>query len=115
MVKVDTTLSRARNSTPTLPAGYVSVVPMVMKPLEDALVLRVLVDRSVIEAFVQRGRVSTTRRVYPSETSSQGVGLFFKAPAVGARASSPTVHVNVWEMGNAFHATNTSASDTIVI
>merc|ERR1712094_127770 len=93
-----------QNSTPALPASYVSTVPMVMKPLEAVLVLRVLVDRSVIEAFAQRGRVSTTRRVYPSRADSNGAALFYKAPTSGMQTPSPKVEMTIWEMGNAFHA-----------
>ncbi|CAK9264427.1 unnamed protein product, partial [Sphagnum jensenii] len=41
--------------------GYVKVLPT-----EDFLTLRVLVDRSIVESFVQGGRMVVTSRVYPS-------------------------------------------------
>ncbi|CAK9854872.1 unnamed protein product [Sphagnum jensenii] len=41
--------------------SYVKILPT-----EDFLALRVLVDRSIVESFVQHGRMVVTSRVYPS-------------------------------------------------
>jgi hypothetical protein len=36
-----------------------------VSPTEDSLLLRVLVDRSIVESFVQGGQTTITSRVYP--------------------------------------------------
>ena len=67
-----------------------------MKRGESALVLRVLVDRSVIEAFGMDGRGSMTRRAYPKQfNTSTGAALVYHAPA---SAEPPTATIAVWEM-----------------
>jgi beta-fructofuranosidase len=60
--------------------------------LEDGepLILRVFVDRSVVEVFAN-GRLCLTSRVYPSETS-QGVALFAQGGSVDVPA------IDVWNM-----------------
>ena len=83
------------------------------------LTLRVLVDRSVLDAFAMGGRGSMTRRVYPQQfNSSVGAALIYHVPnlpeatAAGAAAAvaagpppePPLVTVTVWEMSSGYVA-----------
>ena len=45
-------------------------------PSDTTLNLHVFADRSIIEAFGQAGRAVVTARVYPTLTTSDGVGIF---------------------------------------
>jgi beta-fructofuranosidase len=45
-------------------------------PTEDFLALRLLVDRSVLESFVQGGRVTVTSRVYPKEAVDEQAKVY---------------------------------------
>ncbi|MFH1009460.1 MAG: glycoside hydrolase family 32 protein [Candidatus Latescibacterota bacterium] len=58
---------------------------------DEALQLRVFVDRSVVEVFAN-GRQCLTKRIYPSRSDSLGVGLV----AQGGRARLRTL--DVWQM-----------------
>ena len=57
----------------------------------EALELRVLIDRSVIEVFAN-GRQSLTQRVYPTRSDSTGGRLF----AVGGVARASVLEA--WDM-----------------
>jgi len=57
----------------------------------EELVLRVFVDRSVIEAFAN-GRACHTARFYPRRDDCLGVGLFAGGGSAEVRS------VDVWEM-----------------
>jgi beta-fructofuranosidase len=72
-----------------LTAGHTqsaSAGPFTLGPAERLVQLRVLVDRSIVEAFAQGGRALLTKRVYPAlGVGAEGVQLFnSKGPAVAA-------------------------------
>lgn len=69
--------------------------PMPLKASEATLSLRVIVDRSVIEAFAQRGRRQLTTRVYPTRADSTGVSVLY---AGGAGVAAPSIDVAVYAM-----------------
>ena len=71
-------------------AGMVQAAPFRLAA-EEALELRLFIDRSVIEVFAN-GRQSLTQRVYPTRADSTGVRLF--AAGGAARASV----VEAWDM-----------------
>lgn len=76
---VDTRQSRAGDK-----AGVYTPTPVALKRNDTALTLRVLVDRSIIEAFAMGGRGAMTRRVYPRQfNSSLGVALIYHVPKGG--------------------------------
>ena len=97
MMVLDTTKSRRGVKV----KGNVAQKPVSLKPGEASLSLRVLVDNSVIQAFVQDGRASMTRRFYPTSTASSGAALYYK-PAKptkgGAPLPPPRVTVRAYEM-----------------
>ncbi len=64
--------------------------PLALEPGEG-LILRVFVDRSVVEVFAN-DRQAIGRRVYPEDTDSLGVALFSEGGE--AHVSS----VTAWEM-----------------
>jgi len=70
-LKVDTTKSGLENSPKTIEAG-----PFELKHNEP-LILRVFVDKSVVEVFAN-DRQAVMRRIYPSKADSIGVALFTK-------------------------------------
>jgi beta-fructofuranosidase len=61
-------------------------------PAERQLRLRVFLDRSVIEVFVN-DRVALSTRVYPTRADSLGVELFVEGRALWVES------VEVWQMG----------------
>ena len=67
--------------------------PLELGASED-LVLRIYVDRSVIEAFAN-GRACHTARFYPSRDDCLGVGLFARGGRVTIKS------VDVWAMKSA--------------
>jgi sucrose-6-phosphate hydrolase SacC (GH32 family) len=58
----------------------------------ESLRLRIFVDKSVVEVFVNGGRQAAMRRIYPSRKDSVGVSLF----SIGGPASATTIEA--WEM-----------------
>jgi sucrose-6-phosphate hydrolase SacC (GH32 family) len=74
-LKVDTTRSSLTEGPKSIEAG-----PFELKPGEP-LLLRVFVDKSVVEVFAN-GRQAVMRRVYPSRADSVGVALFSKGGPV---------------------------------
>jgi sucrose-6-phosphate hydrolase SacC (GH32 family) len=68
-LKVDTTRSSLTEGPKSIEAG-----PLALKPGEP-LLLRVFVDKSVVEVFAN-GRQAVMRRIYPSRPDSAGVALF---------------------------------------
>ena len=75
------------NSTLTVPLGSLpagsSAVPVT---------LRIIVDASVLEVFVNGGEAAVATRVYPSSSASTGVQLF------SAGGADATVTVDSWVM-----------------
>ncbi len=57
---------------------------------EEALDLRVFIDRSIVEVFAN-GRQCLTQRIYPSHRDSSGVALF-------AEADATVRSIDVWQM-----------------
>lgn len=74
---------------------------MPLKLRETTLSLRVLVDRSVVEAYAQHGRAQIVSRVYPAykvtPPEQRSAALFYAAPT--GCASAPIISVAVWAMG----------------
>ena len=84
-LKVDTNQSSLTEGTKSVEAG-----PFELKA-DEPLVLRVFVDRSVVEVFAN-GRQAVMRRIYPSREDSVGVTIFSN----GGPAS--VVTLKAWEM-----------------
>jgi sucrose-6-phosphate hydrolase SacC (GH32 family) len=63
--------------------------------------MRILVDRSVVELFAQRGRASMIDRVYPKNNENgPGIALVY-TPSPGSTATdAPVVDMAVWSMSN---------------
>lgn len=78
-----------RESQATHPVHAAEVAPL---PAERPLRLRVFLDRSVIEVFVN-DRIVLSTRVYPTRADSLGVELFAEGGALQVEAG------DVWEMG----------------
>jgi sucrose-6-phosphate hydrolase SacC (GH32 family) len=91
-VKIDTTRSSEGDSPKAVEAA-----PFQLNENEP-LSLRIFVDKSVVEVFVNGGRQAAMRRIYPSRKDSVGVSLF----SIGGPASATTIEA--WEMApsNAF-------------
>ena len=70
---------------------------MKLKQEESMLSLRLVTDRSVVEAFAQGGRRQLTSRVYPNQTESSGVSVLFRGDAANLTA----LRVTVWAMDDA--------------
>ena len=78
-LKIDTTRSSLTEGTKSVEAG-----PFELKA-DEALQLRVFVDKSVVEVFAN-GRQAVMRRIYPSREDSVGVTLLANGGPVGAAA-----------------------------
>uniref|UniRef100_A0A7I4CHJ8 Beta-fructofuranosidase n=1 Tax=Physcomitrium patens TaxID=3218 RepID=A0A7I4CHJ8_PHYPA len=64
-------------------------------PTENFLSLRVLVDHSIVESFVQGGRMAITSRVYPKEAVDEKAHVFL----FNNSTTQITVRsINVWQM-----------------
>ncbi len=85
-LKVDTNKSSAKEGPKTIEAG-----PFELKQNEP-LVLRVFVDKSVVEVFANGGRQAVMRRVYPSRADSTQVSVF----SIGG--ASDVSAVKAWDM-----------------
>lgn len=69
-------------------------------PSEDFLSLRILVDHSIIENFVQGGRMAITSRVYPTEAVKEQAHVFL----FNNGSTQVTVRkIDIWQM-NDVHA-----------
>ncbi|KAJ7944773.1 Acid beta-fructofuranosidase [Quillaja saponaria] len=66
---------------------------------DEKLSVRVLVDHSVLESFVQGGRTCITTRVYPTKAIYGAARLFLFNNATEA---SMTASLKIWEMNSAF-------------
>eukprot|EP01043_Picozoa_sp_COSAG02_P010809 COSAG02_NODE_389_length_23251_cov_259.067640_1_plen_733_part_00 len=87
VLAIDTRHSRAGDKT-----GSLTTTPVILKPGETNLTLRLLVDMSVVEAFAMGGRASMIRRVYPKQfNTSLGMALVYDASHVAAATSSSIV------------------------
>ena len=62
--------------------------------------LRVLVDRSVVEAFGQRGRATWAGTHFGDGNAT---AIVWEPAEAGPGARRPTVHAQVWEMGTAWY------------
>jgi beta-fructofuranosidase len=85
-LKIDTTRSGLGDSPKTVEAA-----PFPLKENEP-LSLRIFVDKSVVEVFVNGGRQAAMRRIYPSRKDSVGLSLF----SIGGPANATTIEA--WEM-----------------
>lgn len=79
------------NGVPLAPQGSA-------RPRPSTLTLRVLVDRSVVEAFAQRGRATWARMVFPNSGQNETALLWTQ----GASTLRPVFSVRVWEMGTGY-------------
>ena len=68
--------------------------PLTLEPGKH-LRIRVLLDRSIAEVFVQDGRLCLTRRIYPTRGDSLGVRLLAQGGAAMA------VRIDAWPMRSA--------------
>nr|PNR48608.1 hypothetical protein PHYPA_013085 [Physcomitrium patens] len=71
-------------------------------PSEDSLSLRVLVDKSIVESFVQGGRMVITSRVYPIIAMNKTSHLYFLN---NATTSINVRSIDVWQMHPAAYGT----------
>ena len=85
-------------------SGYFNAKPVMLKESDTKLTLRVLADRSVVDAFAMGGRGAMTRRVYPKYATSTGASLVYMIPAgaAGAALEPPKVTINVWPMSSGY-------------
>ncbi|KAG0567020.1 hypothetical protein KC19_7G104500 [Ceratodon purpureus] len=74
----------------TVYGSFVEVLPS-----EDFLSLRVLVDRSIVESFVQGGRMVITSRVYPTMATDQAAHLYLFN---NATTSINVRNIDAWQM-----------------
>ena len=90
--------------------GALTTTPVLLKPGETNITLRVLVDYSVVEAFAMKGRGSMTRRVYPKQfNESIGATLVYNVPsrddlgeAWAAQLQPPIVTISAWKMNSGY-------------
>ena len=74
--------------------------PAGRKPRPTSLALRVLVDRSIIEAFAQRGRRSVA---FPIYTGGNATALVWRPNNVsGSAPAAPKVSIAVWAMSTGY-------------
>ena len=75
------------------------------RPRPDTLSLRVLVDRSVVEAFAQGGRATWAGMKFPAKTQT-ATALVWRPPVgIAEGAARPTFSVRVWSMKTGFSET----------
>ena len=87
LIMVDTSCSSA---LPDVLSRAPEIAPVYLKP-DEPLQLRVFIDRSIVEVFVN-GRQCITLRVYPGRSDSVGVSL--RAQGSDARMHS----LDAWQM-----------------
>lgn len=105
---VDPSMSCADSSS-EVNRTIVFAAPLQIDMLDDYLTVdvQVIVDHSVVEAFIGDGRRAITRRVYPTNpTKSTGVQLYAKCNASGACGQCMFSTVQSWTM----RSTNGGAS-----
>ena len=81
--------------------GAVVTATFAVLATEPTLALRVLVDRVLVEAFVQRGRVAFTKSFIPRRWQDSAVPLLAAASGGGGggEALLTVSRVSVWSMG----------------
>ena len=79
----------ASSARPDVVGRAMQHAPLVLDQ-DEALQLRIFIDRSIVEVFAN-GRQCLTQRVYPSRPDSCGVALFAAGDAVVGS-------VDVWQM-----------------
>ena len=79
----------AASSAPEVVGREVQHAPLELD-WEEALDLRIFIDRSIVEVFAN-GRQCLTQRIYPSRQDSRGVALF-------AAADATVRSIDVWPM-----------------
>ena len=85
--------------------GYVVRSGWVMQPAESSLELRLLVDRSVVEAFVAGGRAVATARDYPAvEEVAARLWAAGAASESGAAGGALVQSAQAWSMGCGWEA-----------
>ena len=100
LIYIDTRTNKlvvdTRKSGPEGTPKAIEAAPFVLEA-NEALAMRVFVDRSVVEVFVNR-RQAIARRIYPSRADSTGVSLFSHGGTTDVR------NFRAWEMSpsNAF-------------
>ena len=82
-------------NAPRMAPAVTYTAPLVIRPDETSLHVRVLVDRSIVEAFVGDGRAVLTTRDYPTSVEDTGVRLW-AARGSGAATLSK---LDAWSMG----------------
>jgi beta-fructofuranosidase len=90
----DGTLSIDRTPSSRDPRAFADTQSMAVPPYDEALSVRVFLDRSVIEIYAN-GRHCLTSRVYPTRDDAVGV----TARAEGGRAEIASL--SAWELGEA--------------
>nr|POF15468.1 acid beta-fructofuranosidase [Quercus suber] len=91
-------VDRSRSSEATdvnkqIHGGYVPVLK------DEKLSVRLLVDHSIVESFVQGGRTCITSRVYPTKAIYGAARLFLFNNATEATVTSS---LKIWQMNSAF-------------
>lgn len=82
--------------------GRAVSAPFTVRANESVLTLRVLLDRVVVEAFVQGGQVAFTKSFVPPRWQNSAVHLFVEGGggvARGSAVSGSSAKVGVWSMG----------------
>lgn len=87
--------SRSSSASDTEKLIYGSDVPVLH---EEKLSMRILVDHSIVESFVQGGRRVITSRVYPTKAINGAANVYMFNNATG---TSVTASVKVWQMNSA--------------
>ena len=87
------------------PGARVPLSPGGARPPPQALSLRVLVDRSVVESFAQGGRATRASAVF---STGNATSLVYRPPAARRAGdtppAAPVISVRVWAMGTGFVA-----------
>jgi hypothetical protein len=76
--------------------------PAGRQPRPSSLSLRVLVDRSIVEAFAQGGRRSVAFPVYTAGNATALVWRPSASDGGGTVAAKPKVAISVWAMGTGY-------------
>ncbi|KAK7855593.1 acid beta-fructofuranosidase isoform X2 [Quercus suber] len=85
--------SEATDVNKQIHGGYVPVLK------DEKLSVRLLVDHSIVESFVQGGRTCITSRVYPTKAIYGAARLFLFNNATEATVTSS---LKIWQMNSAF-------------
>jgi hypothetical protein len=84
-------------------SGVFTGKTVMLKKDDTRLTLRVLADRSVIDAFAMDGRGAMTRRAFPKHTNSSasGASLVYNVPK-GVTLEPPKVTLTAWPMSSGY-------------